>query len=67
MGPILIIEDDEQTAVLLMAALRRFEVELIHAGTADEGLCLAKRQQPSLILLDMRLPGMKGLGTCRSA
>lgn len=60
MDSILIIEDDEQTFELMHNVLRHLEHQIIHAGTAKNGLELAKQYSPKLILLDMRLPGMTG-------
>lgn len=60
MDSILIIEDDEQTFALMLNVLRHFDKEIIHAGTGINGLEMARRYEPSLILLDMRLPGLTG-------
>jgi CheY-like chemotaxis protein len=60
MESILIIEDDEQTVELMYNVLRHFNREILHAGTAPNGLELAKEFHPQLIILDMRLPGMNG-------
>jgi two-component system, cell cycle response regulator DivK len=60
MESILIIEDDEQTVALMLNVLRHFNREILHAGTAPNGLELAREHQPKVIILDMRLPGMNG-------
>lgn len=56
---ILIVEDEEKLRRVLELQLRSagFEVDL--AGSAEEGLKLAERA--SLVLTDLRLPGMDGL------
>lgn len=60
---LLIVDDHRLIADALAALLRRdpeLEVAGI-AGTAVEALTLAKRIQPSLILMDIGLPGMDGV------
>jgi CheY-like chemotaxis protein len=53
---ILIIDDDERTHVLLEDTLESLGVALHFASTSAEGVELAKRLKPDLILLDLRLP-----------
>lgn len=57
---ILIIEDD---LFLLGMYATKFELEKLKVFTADEGekgLRLAEKEIPSIILLDIMLPGMDG-------
>lgn len=57
---ILIVEDDD---FLLKMYVTKFDLEgyeVFSAGTGAEGLKQAKKDNPSLILLDLNLPEMSG-------
>lgn len=58
MYDILIIEDDVPTNNLLTRLLQNFS--LLTTRLAMDGLALARKYQPSLIILDMNLPGVSG-------
>lgn len=59
MEKILIVDDDRLNTAKLKAILEEdYEVTLV--GTAEEGLCCIGRENFSLILLDIVLPGMDG-------
>jgi len=66
-GPVLIIEDDADIAEVLRYVLENAHFEARVARTGEEGLsaCLDKHNPPSLILLDLLLPGMSGIELCR--
>ncbi|MDF1496581.1 MAG: response regulator [Patescibacteria group bacterium] len=57
---ILFIEDDAFLARIYSKAIEDASYEAILAGTGEEGLKLAEREKPSLILLDILLPHMDG-------
>ena len=60
-GTILYIEDNSANVRLLERLLkRRAAVRLITAGTGEEGIARAGREQPDLILLDLHLPDLPG-------
>ncbi len=60
-GCVLYIEDNEINAILMRELLlQRPAVELLVAGTVNEGLGLARRHRPQLVLLDMHLPDAHG-------
>jgi CheY-like chemotaxis protein len=60
-GTILYVEDNEANVLLMDRILRhRPGLQLITALTGEEGIRLARDQQPSLILLDLQLPDMTG-------
>jgi len=65
MSIILVIEDDEQTASLLQSILDASGYEVIVARSADAGLELIPQLFPDLIMMDMRLPGLKGWDAAR--
>ena len=64
---ILIVEDDSDIAESLVYNLRREGFRTIVAESGEKGLRLAldRHSRPSLILLDLMLPGMSGLELCR--
>jgi len=64
---ILIIEDDADIAESLHYNLRREGYRVTIAESGEKGLRLAldEKAPPSLIVLDLMLPGMSGLELCR--
>ena len=61
MSPILIVEDNEKNLKLVRDVLQAKGYATIEAGTAEEGLELARARMPGLILMDIHLPGMSGI------
>ena len=59
---ILLIDDDSLFRRSLAYTLGRAGYSTRTAGTADEGLDLARQAPPDLVLLDIGLPGIDGLG-----
>ena len=58
---VLIIEDDPAFAQILQATARELGFQCIIAGTADEGLRLARERGPLAVMLDIGLPDHSGL------
>ena len=63
--PVLIIEDDPNTASLIALYLEREGFRPITAGDGETGLALARRHRPALVILDLMLPRMDGWEVCR--
>jgi CheY-like chemotaxis protein len=60
-GVVLYIEDNVVNAMLMSEIMRqRPAIELLQAGNAADGLALARRRRPDLLLLDMHLPDAHG-------
>ena len=57
---VLIVEDDQSLVTLLSRALEANHFKVHLALDAERGFRDAKRQPPSLIILDVMLPGMDG-------
>jgi DNA-binding response OmpR family regulator len=62
---ILIIEDDLKIAELMQLYLEKEDFRVIYAATGTEGLELALKIQPDLLILDRMLPGLEGLEVLR--
>ncbi len=58
---ILIVEDNPMNLELATDLLEAAGYVVIQAGTAEEGIKLARDESPDLILMDVGLPGMDGL------
>lgn len=56
MTTLLVIEDDEGSARLLMAALRPVADEILVARDGFIGMDLLRQEHPDLIIVDLRLP-----------
>ncbi len=63
---ILTIDDHPDTIQLIELALQRHGYRVIGAFSGPEGIEVAQRERPDLILLDMMMPGMDGNAVCRS-
>ncbi len=62
---ILLIEDDPTNMELAADLLEAGGFTVFRAATAEEGLRLAAREKPDLVLMDIALPGMDGLEATR--
>jgi PAS domain S-box-containing protein len=63
---VIYIEDNEVNQLLMQGMLaQRPALRLLMAAHPDEGLALAWRERPDLVLLDIQLPGMDGFEVLR--
>jgi len=62
---ILVIEDDEIVARTIERCLRGGEFRVRLANSGVEGLRVARREIPNLVILDVIMPGMDGYSVCR--
>lgn len=61
---ILIVDDDEAIRRLLLKLLAD-QYDLTAAASGEEALILADAFQPDIVLLDIMMPGLDGIETCR--
>lgn len=62
---VLIIEDDEIVARTIERSLRGDEFKITVTNSGVEGLKVARRRPPDLVILDIIMPGMDGYTVCR--
>lgn len=62
---LLLIDDSPADLRVLMDFLEARRLRVAVAFNGEEGCQRAERLQPGLILLDVRMPGLDGLSTCR--
>lgn len=62
---ILLIEDDKDLGKILYDFLSKEGYDVIQARDGAEGIELASRQKPVLVLLDLMLPKVDGFEVCR--
>ena len=66
MEKIAVIEDDPGIRTVIRLALKGAGLGMVcEAERGDDGLELVVRERPSLVLLDLMLPGKDGLDVCR--
>lgn len=65
-GKILVVDDESQIRRVLRVMLTREHYECGEAASGEEALRKLHEFQPDLILLDLNMPGMGGLETCRA-
>lgn len=65
MTPILLIDDDPTTRLVIKRALTQQGYDVAVAKNGEEGLDLAQRLKPKLIICDWMMPGIDGLEVCR--
>lgn len=62
---VLVIEDDEIVARTIERTLRGKEFRVTMANSGVQGLQIARRLNPAIVLLDVIMPGMDGYAVCR--
>ncbi len=65
MKRILVIEDNETNIYLIGFILKKNGHEVIEARSGEEGVELAVKEKPDLIIMDIQLPGIDGLETTK--
>lgn len=65
MARVLLIDDDQKLLSLLERAFRFEGFEVESARNGDEGLAVAHRRLPDLVILDIGIPARNGLEVCR--
>lgn len=65
MPKILYIEDTENNRILISRRLTRSGYQVLTAEHAQQGLEVAEKELPDLILMDMGLPGLDGWEAAR--
>jgi len=58
---ILIVEDDKDFLLILRHSFADQPFSIVYAESGEEGLNLAKKEQPDLIIIDIILPKMNGI------
>lgn len=62
---ILVVDDAEQVRRVLRTALAAAGYTVFEAPNGEEGLNTLRATPPDIVLLDVNMPGMNGLETCR--
>lgn len=62
----ILLIDDHQTVFRLLEAIVRIKgYELIYAESGQQGIVIARQEQPDLILLDVMMPDIDGFKVCQ--
>jgi CheY-like chemotaxis protein len=62
---ILVVEDNDMSRKLVRDLLAVKGYTVVEAETGEEGVRLAQERGPSLVLMDIRLPGIDGIQALR--
>lgn len=62
---ILVVDDEPQIRRVLRSTLSTQGYVITEAKTGEEALESLRKERPDLVLLDMNMPGMGGIETCR--
>jgi two-component system, cell cycle response regulator DivK len=65
MKRILIVEDNENNMYLISFILKKKGFAILQARSGEEGIELASREKPDMIIMDIQLPGIDGLDATR--
>jgi DNA-binding response OmpR family regulator len=65
MNQILLIEDEPDIQQLIYTILSSNGFEVTKASNGEEGLILASKINPDLVILDVVMPGLSGFEVCR--
>lgn len=65
MTRVLLVEDNPVNADMLTRRLTRAGCTVLTASDGEQGMVLAAREQPDVVLMDVSLPGIDGLEATR--
>jgi DNA-binding response OmpR family regulator len=60
---ILTVDDSSTIRIVLAKAFQPYDCDVFEAGNGQEGLAIAAREKPDLIILDLTMPVMDGIAT----
>lgn len=66
MEKILVVEDEERMRKLVMTYLKRENYEVLEAGDGIEAIDIFRRENVSLVVLDIMIPLVDGFRVCKS-
>ena len=65
-GRKILLVDDHRTVLRLLETILRLQgYEVVYARDGEEGVAVARRELPDLILLDVMMPKLDGFKACR--
>ncbi len=59
---VLVVEDEHDSMELVQGILEHYGITCIGVATAEDALEVLKAEKPTLIIVDLALPGMDGWG-----
>lgn len=62
---ILLVDDEPDILEFLSYNLKKEGYQVFTALTGEEGIAVAKKEMPHLVLLDVMMPGVDGIEVCR--
>ncbi|MGH2471498.1 MAG: response regulator [Candidatus Limnocylindria bacterium] len=62
---VLIVEDNDKNLKLARDLLQFAGFRTLEAVNAEDGIAIARRERPDLVLMDIQLPGMDGISALR--
>lgn len=65
MTKILVIDDETDVRMILRLELEAEGYDVVEASSAAQGLTLVHQEQPDVVLLDLRMPGLDGWDVLR--
>jgi DNA-binding response OmpR family regulator len=65
MASVLLVDDDRELRKLLRAYMEEESISVLEAASGEEALATIDRAAPTLVLLDVRLPGVDGFEVLR--
>ena len=62
---VLVVDDQPENLDVLCSALETAKYDVLIASSGAQGLSIARRAHPDIVLLDVRMPGIDGFETCQ--
>ena len=62
---VLIVEDNDKNMKLARDLLQFAGLRTLEATSAEDGIAIALREHPDIVLMDIQLPGMDGIAALR--